>query len=310
MIKKVCNLFVAMLVLLIATEAGALPAVVNSSSLPAFAASHNTAAQIPSSPDSVKSLELSDLMLIEIGKELSGPPVATANSTKLPQLGVRPLPAVPATFVMVLSGFLCVSLIKDRKVWLKVVFGALNLGAAGVNIVPQLLAEGVAMTTKQLNSDKDTSYKAGDSISLIGAAQGTRYVGLLHRMAISDGDSLAGNHGGELLAAHWYNSGVLLVSFLRSASSSQYSYLLTVIKSHIAQFSLRNLFAVVCNCHYPSPVSVTVSNSYFSLNHLAEANLFYSRMCAESVYVSAPVAVLLGGIDIGFVKWMKKRRGL
>ncbi len=272
--EKIRNLLGVVLILLFVAGVGVSPVVADSGGLPFLAVSRDAVAQVQFSSNLFKSLEFSDLRLIEIGKELSEPPVAITNSTKSSQFGVKPLPAVPATFFMVLAGFLCVSIIKDRKIWLKVVFGALYFGAVGVNVVPKLLADTVNIKIKQASSDKGTVRKLRNFVRPMYDAQGTRYIGLLHRMAIPDGDSFAENHGGGSLAAHWYDSDVLPVSFLRSAPSGLYSYLSAIIKSHTPQPSPRNLFAAVCSCLYPSRVSVPNNNSYFSLNYLTEARFF------------------------------------
>ena len=241
--EKICNLFAVLLVLLFVTGAGAMPAVTSSSGLDLFAISHSTATQVQLGSDPFKSVEFSCPGLIEIGKEISEPPVAVANSTKSSQFGVRSLPAIPATFFMVLTGFLCVSLVRDRKIWRTAAFGVLYLGAAGINAVPQLLSSDENIKTKQA-APKGVISELRNFIRPQCDAQGTRYIGLLRRMAIPDGDSFAENHGRGSFTGHWHISDVLAVSFLRSVLSSLYSYISAIIKNYNPQPSPGNSSAV------------------------------------------------------------------
>jgi hypothetical protein len=50
----------------------------------------------------------------------------------------RCLPAVPSSIAMVLTGFLCISLVRDRKVWLTLIAGLLAIGQAGIDVLPEL----------------------------------------------------------------------------------------------------------------------------------------------------------------------------
>jgi len=74
--------------------------------------------------------------LARIGKELLDPPVQPAERDARPE-GTRPLPAVPAAIFMVLTGFLCVSFVNDRRIWLASLAGLLWLGQTGLSAIPQ-----------------------------------------------------------------------------------------------------------------------------------------------------------------------------
>lgn len=166
-----------------------------------------------------------DSKFIEIGKELSESPVGIINS-----IAVKQLPAIPATLFMALVGFLCVSFVRDRKIWLTVIFGALYLGAAGVNAVPQLLAKCNEENVKQSYAKKAVR-AIGDFVRpTTSGNQVTRYIGLLHRMAIPDNESFDGGQWRKSITSHRHSSNVLLSVFSRFAPFSLNSYF-SVIKS-------------------------------------------------------------------------------
>jgi len=188
------------------------------------AADHGAIMHVQPSSNLFKITEFSDSQFIELGKELSEPTVAIVNS-----IAVKQLPAVPATFLMVLTGFLCVSFVRDRKIWLRVVLGAFYLGAAGVNAVPQLLANCNEIKVKQSSARKAVCKLEG-IIRPMSDAQGIRYIGLLRRMAIPDDDSFAENQLVKSITVH--NRHGLNLYALRLASFCLYSYLSAIIKSN------------------------------------------------------------------------------
>jgi len=77
--------------------------------------------------------------LAGIAAEFMKPP---SDFTYLPAapLEVKQLPAVPTALLMVLMGFICISLVKDRKAWWAVLAGLLWLGQSGFFVVPQLFS--------------------------------------------------------------------------------------------------------------------------------------------------------------------------
>jgi len=74
--------------------------------------------------------------LARIGKELLDPPDETADWNTIPA-GARSLPGVPGAIFMVLTGFLCVSFVNDRRIWLTSLAGLLWLGQTGLSVIPQ-----------------------------------------------------------------------------------------------------------------------------------------------------------------------------
>jgi hypothetical protein len=85
-----------------------------------------------------KVFDFVDTRLVVIGREIVRPHVVSTTSINSQQDYAESLPAVPAAILMVLIGFLCVSLVRDRKGWLAVLGGLLWWGCAGVQTVPQL----------------------------------------------------------------------------------------------------------------------------------------------------------------------------
>ena len=126
--------------------------------------------------------EPSNSHLASIGAELLKPPTDFTNS---PPAGTKSMPAVPAALFMVLTGFLCVSLVKDRRFWLAALAGLLWAGQAGIAALPQLATH--------LGSKKHIQRKSTVSIvclhhldnpgRLRSDIEGTQYIGLLHHLA-------------------------------------------------------------------------------------------------------------------------------
>jgi hypothetical protein len=112
------------------------------------------------------------------------PPASLTNSAT-PAAGARSLPAVPGAVLMVMVGFACVSLVRDRKVWLATLAGLLWAGQAGMQALPQLALrlsnrthtkQGLAAGLTDLRRVEETSRLRSD-------VEGTQYIGLLHHLA-------------------------------------------------------------------------------------------------------------------------------
>ena len=112
------------------------------------------------------------------------PPVCVVSTASANVDHVRSMPAVPTALLMVLTGFLCISFIRDRKVWLTVLAGALWLGTAGFHAVPQLALSlgGKVSSGRQFAAGLDPSYRS-ESSRTRSDIEGTGYIGLLHKLA-------------------------------------------------------------------------------------------------------------------------------
>jgi len=261
--EKIQNLLVVMGLLLLIV-ANASPAVADSGGFP-LVLSHDITMQVQSSSCLLKVADSSASSFIEIGKELSKPPVTIINS-----IAIKQLPAIPATFLMVLTGFLCVSFVKDRKIWMRIVSGALYLGVASVNVVPQLLANCNKIKIVQ-PSAKEAGCEHKDFIIPTSDVQIIRYIGLLRRMATAGDGSFVDNHGKKTIIAHQYSSDVWLVSFLLSAPSSLHSYLSAIIKS--LRFSLAYLSVRTSDWWCSSQVFTSFDNFAHRFAYLLKSKL-------------------------------------
>jgi hypothetical protein len=126
-----------------------------------------------------------DAKLANLGRELIQPPTSLAVLGDTQGNNVKPLPAVPAAIFMVLSGFLCVSLVRDRRVWLAALAGLLWAGQTGIQVLPQLalrLSHG-NHSKQQLYAELAYPHYLENSHRLRSDIEGTQYIGLLHHLA-------------------------------------------------------------------------------------------------------------------------------
>lgn len=123
--------------------------------------------------------------LARIGKELLDPPDEAADWNTLPA-GARSLPGVPAAIFMVLTGFLCVSFVNDRRIWLASLAGLLWLGQTGLSAIPQVASH---LTGKRNGTHNSCPHnfvgmgKGGYRHRLRSDIEGTQYIGLLRHLA-------------------------------------------------------------------------------------------------------------------------------
>jgi len=132
-------------------------------------------------PETSQITESSNSCLAAIGAEILKPP---PDFTDFSPVGAKTLPPVPAALFMVLTGFLCVSLVKNRRVWLAALAGLLWASQAGFQAIPQL-ASNISKKHIQRKSPVNTSclYRVEDCCRLRSDIEGTQYIGLLHYLA-------------------------------------------------------------------------------------------------------------------------------
>jgi len=120
--------------------------------------------------------------LVIIGRDLLWPWDHSESVTNNPTDYAKALPAVPAAGFMVLTGFLCISFVRDRRVWLAALTALLWVGQAGVQAVPQLAMYVYrrAHTNKQFATQLDRSGLLENTNRLRCDIEGTRFIGLLH----------------------------------------------------------------------------------------------------------------------------------
>lgn len=143
----------------------------------------NTAGTISCIVDNIA--EPINAKLANLSREFLKPPTDTAGLTNATANRVKPLPAVPTAILMVLIGFLCVSLVRDRKVWLAALAGLIWAGHAGVHAVPELALRlsHKNYSRQQLCAELSYPYYLENSHRLRCDVEGTQYIGLLHYLA-------------------------------------------------------------------------------------------------------------------------------
>ena len=176
------KLLVILLSLVVATAISAAPTMSDCNKhFVAAAVSLASDAPVLYIPETSQITVPSNSHLAAIGKEILKPP---ADFTDSPPFGAKSLPPVPAALFMVLTGFLCVSLVKDRKVWLAVLVGLLWAGQAGFHAIPQLAAH-ISKKNIQRKSyfNAATLHQLEESCRLRSDIEGTQYIGLLRHLA-------------------------------------------------------------------------------------------------------------------------------
>ncbi len=120
--------------------------------------------------------------LAHIAAEILKPPADFMNNSALPP-GTKPLPPVPAALFMGLTGFICVTLVRDRKVWLAVLTGLLWAGQAGFTALPQAASYLVGRKhLSQHSQQQNYCVTLQEQARLRSDFVGTEYTGLLHHL--------------------------------------------------------------------------------------------------------------------------------
>lgn len=134
-------------------------------------------------------IEPFDSKFAGIGRELLSPLAPSTNSffsalTAGQPPYAKPLPAVPGTLYMVLTGCLCVSLVRDRRVWLAALAGLLWVGQTGIQAVPQLALRLSHRNHTEQQFTKELTYPYYlENSRLRSDIEGTQYIGLLRHLA-------------------------------------------------------------------------------------------------------------------------------
>ena len=141
-------------------------------------------------PGNLNIIEPANPELVIIGRDLMWPWDHSASVTNNPLDYAKALPAVPATCFMVLTGFLCISLVRDRRVWLAALTALLWAGNVGIHAVPQLARYACrrAHTNKQLTAGLNRSHLLENTNRSRCDIEGSRFIGLIHYLeGIPDG---------------------------------------------------------------------------------------------------------------------------
>jgi len=127
--------------------------------------------------------EPSNSQLASVAAEFLKPPVDSKSPASLSQ--PKPLPPVPGAIFLGLAGFLCVSLVRDRRVWLTALAGLLWLGQTGFAALPQLASHIRSKKQIQQQSPAGLIYvsQLDGSLRSRSDLEGTEYIGLLRHLA-------------------------------------------------------------------------------------------------------------------------------
>jgi hypothetical protein len=174
------NTFVGVCVVIsfAASAANAYPTIISDS--PACIISSSANGDIDISACNLGSSVVNDRMA-ELAGVLLRPP---STDNRVTSGGNQYLPAVPPALLMVLTGFFCVSLIRDRRTWVAVLTGLLWVGQTGINALPELTSR---MSRKVHNSRLIeptllAAYPRGGDYYPESFNEQTRYTGLLHHL--------------------------------------------------------------------------------------------------------------------------------
>jgi hypothetical protein len=121
----------------------------------------------------------------DLTRKFLRPPVCTAAAGGDKVNHVKSFPAVPTALLMVLTGFLSITFVRDRKLWLAAIAMVLCLGSACLNAVPHLALSlsGRVSARWQFATGLSHSYQSGSLLRTRSDIEGTGYIGLLHKLA-------------------------------------------------------------------------------------------------------------------------------
>jgi len=119
----------------------------------------------------------------ELGRAILRPP--SGSQITVASGNLRCLPALPSAIIMVLTGFICVSLIRDRRAWLVALTGLLWVGQTGIWALPELTSRlsRRVHSGQQVNTTLAASYPLGGGYYPDSYSEEIRYIGLLHHLA-------------------------------------------------------------------------------------------------------------------------------
>lgn len=175
---------VILLLFLVATFTHAAPTMSNrDGDFVAYALSTSSDTHTNHRSDISQIAELYNSHLAIIYAEFRKPPVSPTGSSSS-AIAVKSLPAVPGTLLMVLVGFLCVSLVKDRRFWWSALAGLLWLGQAGYVTLPQMALHLAGRKQKVQQSSPNVSglCKPERPCRPRSDLEGTLYIGLLRHL--------------------------------------------------------------------------------------------------------------------------------
>ena len=129
--------------------------------------------------------ESSDSSFAAAAAEFLEAPEVSTDRSESASVRVRTLPAIPGAVLMVLTGFVCVSLVRDRRVWLAALAGLIWAGQAGIQTIDRFAYRATHKSHHWRWFDARLAYtdEFGHPCRLRSDIEGTQYIGLLHHLA-------------------------------------------------------------------------------------------------------------------------------
>lgn len=174
------KIFTALVLLFAASAAIASPTIISDSPARIIPSSTDHAAGVVTCDP--RSNEVCD-QISELGRAMLQPP--SGSQITVASGNQRCLPALPSAIAMVLTGFICISLIQDRRAWLAVLAGLLWVGQTGIWALPELTSRlsRRVHSGQQVNTALAAPYLHGGGYYPDSYNEETRYAGLLHHLA-------------------------------------------------------------------------------------------------------------------------------
>ena len=140
----------------------------------------------------------------ELGRAILQPP--SGSQITVVSGNQRCLPALPSAIIMVLTGFICVSLIQDRRVWLAALAGLLWVGQTGIWALPELTSRlsRRVHSGQQVNTALAAPYPLGGGYYPDSYSEEIRYTGLLHHLAGIPRDISTFTNNRTVLIRHFF----------------------------------------------------------------------------------------------------------
>jgi hypothetical protein len=189
---------VAVLLLFVASAVSASPTVISGSPAPFISSSDRATTVVACNLGSSAACD----QMSELAKAILQPSLSDSRSTAPDG---HYLPAVPPAVAMVLMGFMCISLVRDRKAWLAVLAGLLWAGQMGIGALPELTSRlsRRVHNAQPVDATLATAYSFGGSFYPESYSNETQYTGLLHHLAGIPRNTSAFTNNCEILTRHF-----------------------------------------------------------------------------------------------------------
>ena len=177
-----CKLLATVALLCVLVSAGAASTTNKFSSAGDCAVSVVPTTDVRESREAILPLEVSNSYLAQVAPQILKPPIGFTKPADSLVADTKSLPAVPAAVLLVVTGFLCVTLVNDRKLWLAVLAGLLGAGQTGIQALPHLALRFGHRNHIEQRLDVELAHPSClmNSYRLRSEIEGTQYIGLLY----------------------------------------------------------------------------------------------------------------------------------